>query len=462
VGGGTAGLVAAIGAAGLGGRVALIEGGLMGGDCLNWGCVPSKALLRSARAAHDAREAKRLGVTVGDVVVDFGAVMQRMRDLRAQIAHHDSFERVRSEGVDTYLGHARFTGHDRVEVDGRTLTFARAVIATGARPRIPPIEGLHEVGSLTNETVFQLTERPERLLVIGAGPIGCELAQCFRRFGSHVVLVDLEDRVLPRDDPDAATVVADQLRAEGIELHLGHTVERVRREGDERIAVLSSGGKTLEVRCDAVLLSAGRVPNTSDLGLDAAGVELERGAVKVDEYLCTTNPRIYASGDVTGRWQFTHTADAMSRLVLRNALFFGRSRVSALTVPWATYTSPEVAHVGRPHDKLATSGATCTRIELSANDRAILDGETAGFVKVWTDSSGRVIAATVVAEHAGELIGELTLAITAGLKLSVLADTIHPYPTVADAFRAAGNAHRRTTFQPWMRSLTERLLTWRR
>lgn len=444
IGGGTAGLIASLGAAGMGAKVALIEDHMMGGDCLNWGCVPSKALIRSARAAHDARTSERFGVSVGEVSVDFGRVMERMRELRTEIAHHDSFERVQRDGVDVYRGRGRFTGPDTVEVAGTTLRFAKAVIATGARAWLPPIPGIDAVGALTNETVFQLTELPARLLVVGAGPIGCELAQTFGRFGSAVTLVDREDRVLPRDDPDASAIVGAQLESEGLRMVLGSGVDAFEVvDGVKRARI---GGEVVEF--DAVLVSVGRRANTSDLGLEAAGVVTERGRLQLDPQLRTTNRRIFAAGDVAGLWQFTHAADWMARTVLRNALFFGRKQAASLVIPWATYTEPEVAHVGVSHEEATAQGLDCTRVELGDVDRSKLEGDRAGFAKVYTDARGRVRGATIVAKHAGEHIAEVSQAMASGGKMGQLAHTIRPYPTQSEIWGRVGGAWFKTKFTP--------------
>jgi pyruvate/2-oxoglutarate dehydrogenase complex dihydrolipoamide dehydrogenase (E3) component len=458
IGGGTAGLVAALGAAGLGAKVALIEGGMMGGDCLNWGCVPSKALIRSARAAYDAREAQVFGVSTGPVSVDFAAVMQRMRQLRTGIAHHDSFERVKREGVDAFRGRARFTSGHTVQVAGQTLTFRRAVIATGATAFVPPIDGIDRVDVLTNETVFQLTEMPARLLVVGGGPIGCELAQCFRRFGAEVQIVDMADRLLTKDDPEAAEIVKAQLLKEGVALHLGAGVTGFRKEGSESVCILKDG---TELRADRVLMAVGRRANTEGLDLDKAGVRVERGNVVVNDFLQTTNPDVYASGDVTGMWQFTHAADHMSRMVIGNALFFGRSKASRLVMPWATFTDPEVAHVGITGEEAEKRGCVVTRVGLDQSDRSKLDGDTIGFAKVYSEG-GKPVGATIVARHAGELIGELSLAITAGLTMGQIAKTIHPYPTQAEVVWKTGTEFNRGRLTPRLRDWAQWLLSWRR
>lgn len=453
IGGGTAGLVSAIGAAGLGATVALVEGGMMGGDCLNWGCVPSKALISCAQAAHDARRAAEYGVQTGEVSVDFGAVMARMRSLRTGIAQHDSFERVRDEGVHVFRGTARFTGRRRLVVGETELSFHRAVICTGGQPALPPFDGLDAVHALTNETVFQLTELPERLLVVGAGPIGCELAQAFQRLGSQVTLVDQAGRVLTRDDPEAAELVAETLVAEGVNLHLGVGLERLERtpDGSQR-AVLDPGDSDAPAHLpfDAVLLATGRRPNTEGLGLETAGVQVDdRGAVVTDGLLRTSNPRIYAAGDVTGRWQFTHAADAMARVVIRNALFFGSESADDLVIPWCTYTDPEVAQVGLSWAEVQERGdLELYRAAWSDVDRARLDGDTAGWVKLYVDRGGHIVSATCVGRHAGEHLGALSLAVTNGVKIGELEQTVLPYPTRAELLRRAAGAWSKARLSP--------------
>jgi pyruvate/2-oxoglutarate dehydrogenase complex dihydrolipoamide dehydrogenase (E3) component len=474
IGGGTAGLVTAAGAAGLGARVALIERELLGGDCLNVGCVPSKALIRAARAAAQVRDAAQFGINVPPgVQVDFPAVMRRMRRLRAEISPHDSAARFRDLGVDVYLGQAAFTGASTVEVASKTLRFRRAVIATGAQAHRPPIPGLGEAGFLTNESVFALTERPPRLAVIGAGPIGCELAQAFARFGSRVHLLGNHPQVLPREDPDAAERVENALRRDGVELTLNCQIDRVEKRGHEKVvhftpSALGAGLLTplTQVVVDEILIGAGRVPNVDGLNLEAAGVRHDkRDGVAVNDRLQTTNPNIYAAGDVCSRFKFTHAADAMARIVLQNALFKGRARASALTIPWCTYTDPEIAHVGLYENEARERGLafrTFTQ-ELAAVDRAVLDGEDEGFVKVLVSQRGdKVLGATIVAAHAGEIISELTLAMVGRLGLGTIARTIHPYPTQAEAIKKVGDACNRARLTPTVKWLLGKWLAWSR
>ncbi|MEX2216057.1 MAG: mercuric reductase [Phycisphaeraceae bacterium] len=467
IGAGTAGLVVAAGAAGLGAKVALVERHLLGGDCLNYGCVPSKALIRSARAMADIRDAAAFGIkTTGTAQADFAQVMQRMRRLRASIAPHDSAARFRDLGVDVFLGEARFTGGDTVEAAGKTLRFARAVIATGARAAAPPIPGLAEAGYLTNETVFSLTEMPRRLAVIGAGPIGCELAQAFARLGAKVHLIEAEKRIMPREDTHAAAIVAASLQRDGITIACGGKAARVSRDGGEKVITVDCEGEAHELRVDAILVGIGRAPNVEGLGLETVGVEFDKHTgVKVNDFLQTTNKRIYAAGDVCFPFKFTHTADAMARIVIGNALFFARSRTSRLTIPWCTYTDPEIAQVGLTEREAAHRGVAIDtyRVDLNRVDRAILDGEDEGFLKVHVKKGkDTILGATLVARHAGDMISEITLAMSQGIGLGKIASVIHPYPTQAEVIKRAADAYNRTRLTPFVRTLFNKLLAWRR
>jgi pyruvate/2-oxoglutarate dehydrogenase complex dihydrolipoamide dehydrogenase (E3) component len=468
IGAGTAGLVAAAGAAGLGARVALLERELMGGDCLNVGCVPSKALIRAARAWADLKRAGEFGIRVPDAAdTDFGAVMERMRRLRAAISPTDSAARFRSLGVDVFLGEGRFSGRDAVHVGDAALRFSRALIATGARAAAPAIPGLAEAGYLTNETVFSLTELPARLAVIGAGPIGCELAQAFARFGAAVWLFDSEQQVLKREDPDAAKRVQQALIHDGVRLGLGREIKRVER-GDrgKKILHVQFGGSAETVAVDAILVGVGRAPNVEGLDLELAGVDFDtRRGVHVDDRLRTSNRRIFAAGDVCSEYKFTHNSDFQARIVIQNALFLGRARASALTVPWCTYTDPEVAHVGLSEREAQARGIAIRTFvqEMHDVDRAVLDGETDGFVKVHVRSgTDRIVGATIVARHAGEMLSELTVAMVKRVGLGALGNVIHPYPTQADAIRKLGDAYNRTRLTPRIKRLLGAWLAWRR
>lgn len=431
IGGGTAGLVSAFGAAALGARVALIERDRLGGDCLNVGCVPSKALLRSARAVREVRTAAGVGIQVAAPRADFRTVMARLKERRAILAPNDSVERLEAAGVDVHFGSASFSGPRSVVVNGRQLTFGRAVIATGGRPVAPPIPGLHDVGFLTNETVFNLQEQPRRMLVIGAGAIGCELAQAFSLLGTDVTVTDVADRPLSHEDADASAIVKRSLESDGVRFQLGRALPRIDRDA-----------------ADAILVAAGRAPNVEDLHLEAAGIRFTKQGIDVTDRLQTTNPRVFAAGDVASPFKFTHAADAAARIVVQNALFFGRRRVSAVVVPWCTYTIPEVARVGTLEGEAIT-------VPMAEVDRAVLDGETDGFVRVHHDR-GRIRGCTIVAPHAGDLIGPVVATLRSGGTLSDLSATVFPYPTYTEALRKAGDSYRRTLVTPSVKSLLRR------
>jgi pyruvate/2-oxoglutarate dehydrogenase complex dihydrolipoamide dehydrogenase (E3) component len=449
IGAGTAGLVTAAVAASLGARVALIERHLMGGDCLNVGCVPSKAVIAAARRAH-LREGG---------AVDFAEAMRRMRGVRARIAVEDSAARYSGEfGVDVYLGEARFTGPDRLRVGERELRFRRAVITTGARATAPPVPGLAEVGYRTNETIFELTERPARLAVIGGGPIGCELAQAFQRLGVRVTLLQDEPQLLVREDPEAAELVQRALVRDGVELVLGCTIERAEAAGGEkRLQVKRADGRTGSLAVDEILVAAGRAPNVEGLGLEAAGVAVDpRRGVQVDDRLRTTNRRIYAAGDVCMAWKFTHAADAAAKIVVQNALFGARRKLSSLVMPWCTYTEPEVAHVGLYEAEARARGIELDTFvtPLAKVNRAVTDGEEEGFVKVHVrKGSDRIVGGTWVGAHAGELVTLLTLAMVSGVGLGAFSNVIYPYPTLAEGLKATAGAYTRTRLTPTVKRL---------
>ncbi len=466
IGAGTAGLVTAAAAAGLGAKVALVERDLMGGDCLNVGCVPSKGLLSAAHRAAHVRDASRLGVHLRDGYdVQFPEVMERMRRIRAQISHHDSVKRFSNLGVDVFLGEGRFTSPDSISVGGASLKFSKAVIATGGRAAAPPIPGLDDVDYLTNESVFSLTELPPRVGVIGAGPIGTEMAQAFARFGSEVFLIEAMHGILPNEDPDASEIVKSVLVRDGVKvLCCGKNVQLSREEDGIHI-ILSSHEQSYDVVVDKLLIAVGRAPNIDSLNLEAAGVEAHKKGVQVDDRLRTTNTRIYAAGDVCSPFQFTHAADFMARIVIQNALFKGRAKASALTIPWCTYTAPELAHVGLNEKMAEEKGIeidTFTQ-KLDEVDRAILEDETEGFVRVHTrKGTDEILGATAVASHAGDMISEVTLAMTHKLGLGKIGSTIHPYPTQSEAIRKLGDQYSRTRLTPFVKKLFERWLAWTR
>jgi len=465
IGAGTAGLVTAAGAAGLGAKVALIERSLMGGDCLNVGCVPSKAIISAGRVAATVRSAERFGIRGTEHAhADFGQVMARMRQLRADISPNDSAARFRNLGVDVYFGQAMFEDSQTVDVDGTKLNFAKAVIATGARAAIPTIPGLDSVPFLTNETVFSLTELPKRLGIIGAGPIGCELAQAFAQLGSQVVLVESESGILPREDRDAAAIVRVSLIRDGVRLLPFSSSLSV--EARPTMALTSNTISTAyREEIDQLLVCVGRSPNVENMNLELVGVKYNAKGVVVDDFMRTTNHRIFAAGDICSPFQFTHAADFMARIVIQNALFLGRKRASSLMIPWCTYTSPEVAHVGLYEAQARDKGLEIDTYvqQLAENDRAILEGDTEGFVKIHVlKGKDRIVGATIVAKNAGDQISEVTLAMTNRVGLKKIGTTIHPYPTQAEAIRRVADQYNRTRLTPLVKSLFQRWLDWTR
>lgn len=472
VGAGTAGLVTAAIAAGLGAKVALIERHLMGGDCLNVGCVPSKSLIRASRLWSEVQNGREFGVGLPEgVKYDFGAVMARMRRLRARISHVDSAHRYAGLGVEVFIGEGRFSGPGAVEVGGKTLSFVKAAVCTGARAAAPPIPGLEQAGYLTNETVFWLTELPRRLAVIGAGPIGCELAQAFARFGSRVHLFEQTGHILPREAADAAAVVQARMIRDGVSLVFNARVSGVELRGKEKVVRYESDGVVKEETVDEILVGLGRQPNVEGLGLEKAGVEYRaESGVLVNERLQTTNPHIYAAGDVCFPYKFTHTADALAQIVIQNALFphpfgMGYARTDALVIPWCTYTDPEIAHVGMYEAEAREKGIAVQTFTFSLKevDRAVLDGQEDGFARVHVKrGTDRILGATVVAAHAGDLISEFTLALKAGAGLSAISKTIYPYPTQAEVVKKVANAWRKSNFTEGQKSILSRWFAWKR
>ncbi|MBI3995520.1 MAG: mercuric reductase [Nitrospirae bacterium] len=472
MGAGTAGLVTASVAAALGAKVALIERHLMGGDCLNVGCVPSKGAIRAARAWAAIREAQAFGVKIPDGThYDFSSAMARMRQLRARISHVDSAHRYKKMGVDVFIGEGQFTGRDTVEVGGRELRFTKAAICTGARAAALPIPGLADAGYLTNETVFSLTELPQRLAVIGAGPIGCELAQSFARFGSRVHLVEVLHGILPKEDRDAAEIVHESMRRDGVQLLCcGKELTISKTNGGKRLTV-DSHGRHYDIAVDEILVGVGRAPNVEGLGLEQAGIEYDaKIGVKVNSRLQTTNPRIFAAGDICFPYKFTHAADAQAQIVIQNALFphpfgLGCASTDDLIIPWCTYTSPEIAHVGLYEADAAAKGVEVETFtfRLSEVDRAILDGEEEGFARLHVrKGTDRIVGATIVAAHAGDLISEITVAMKAGAGLAAIASTIHPYPTQAEVIKKTATAWRKTKLTEGRKKILGKWFAWMR
>ena len=475
IGAGTAGLITAVIAASLGAKVALIEKHLMGGDCLNVGCVPSKGVIRAARAWADLRRATEFGLHIpAGVKYDFGAVMARMRKLRARISRNDSARRYTKLGVDVYIGSGRFLGFDTVQVEGptgnRTLTFAKAAVCTGARAAVPDTPGLQEAGYLTNETVFSLTELPQRLGVIGAGPIGCELAQAFARFGSQVYLIESTHGILPNEDRDAAEIVQQQMLRDGVKLRCCAKHLKVEKLDSGKRLTVDSHGQQYDVIVDEILIGVGRTPNVEKIGLETAGVSYDKNGVRVNARLQSTNPKIFAAGDVCSRYKFTHAADAMAQIVIQNALFphplnLGYANVDALVMPWCTFTEPEVAHVGMYEKEAKEKGIEVETYtyKLDEVDRAILDGEDEGFARVhMKKGTDKILGATIVAAHAGDMISEFSVAMKAGAGAKTIAGTIHPYPTQAEVNKKVINLWRKAHFTQRTRNLLTKLFEWLR
>jgi len=459
IGGGTGGLVAAAGAAYLGLKAAIIEKEALGGDCLWTGCVPSKALIASARLAHQMEHASALGLpSANGARVDFRLVMERMRQARGTVARHDDPKRFREMGVGVHFGHARFLDGNTVNVDGEgRFRSKRIVIATGAVASVPPVPGLEEAGYWTYESVFDQNELPGSIAVLGGGPIGLEFAQLFSRLGSRVTVLEMAPAILAREDADAAAFLQGVLEAEGIAVRTGAAVKSVRVEGDRKI-VETADGKS--VTADQIFAAMGRRPCTDGLELEAAGVRTERNAVRVDDYLQTSAKSVWAVGDVTGGLQFTHAAEHMAKGVLRNAAVPGKAKIRYDNVPWVTYTDPEVARVGIGEDEAAAARGTTYRYEMNDLDRAIVDGAAAGFVKISADRKGKVLGATIVAHGAGELILPLVMARQHGLTLAQVANTIFPYPTMTEGVKRAAGEYMRSRLGTAAGRTLKRVIQW--
>ena len=473
IGAGSAGLVSAYIAAAVKAKVTLVERHRMGGDCLNTGCVPSKALIRSAKLVSHARRSREWGIRSMAADFDFADVMQRVRHVVNRIEPHDSVERYTRLGVECVQGEARMTSPWTVEValaggGTRTITTRNIVIAAGARPFVPPIPGLAEAQPLTSDTVWDLRELPRRLVVLGGGPIGCELAQCFARLGSRVSQVEMVPRLLAREDPEFSELVEARFRDEGIDVLTGHKATSVRREGGETIVVVEHEGGEKRIACDAILCAVGRVANIQGYGLEALGIPTTRQkTVEVNEFLATSYPNIFACGDVAGPYQFTHTASHMAWYCAVNALFgrFRRFRVDYSVVPWATFTDPEVARVGLNELEAREKGIPyeATVYGLDDLDRAIADGEAHGMVKVLTrPGSDRILGATIAGEHAGDLLAEFVLAMRHGIGLGKILGTIHTYPTLSEATKYAAGAWKRAHVTRGQMAFAESFHDWTR
>ncbi len=468
IGAGSAGLVSAYIAAAVKAKVTLIEKHKMGGECLNLGCVPSKALIRSARFLAQARRARELGFKSATVEFDFGEVMERVQRVIRTVAPHDSVERYTGLGVECIRGEARISSPYTVEVDGRTFTTRAIVVAAGGTPFIPPIPGIDQVGYRTSDDIWELRARPERLVVLGGGAIGCELAQAFARLGSRVTQVEMLPRIMAREDPEVSAIVTEQFRKEGIEVRASHRAKEFRRENGRKVLICEHQGQDVRIEFDELLVAVGRVGRGQGYGLEELGVGIAKnGTIEVNEYLQTIYPNIYACGDVAGPYQFTHMASHQAWFASVNALFggFKKFKVDYSVVPWATFTDPEVARVGLSEQEANEKGIgyEVTRYGIGELDRAITDEEAHGFVKVLTvPGKDRILGVTIVGEHAGDIIAEYVAAMRHGLGLKKILRTIHIYPTFAEANKyAAGEwqkAHAPQTVLRWL----ERYHGWRR
>jgi dihydrolipoamide dehydrogenase len=468
IGGGSAGLVSAYIAAAVKAKVLLIEKHKMGGDCLNTGCVPSKALIRSAKMLHYARRAKDYGFQKTTVEFDFAEVMERVQRVIKKIEPHDSVARYQGLGVEVLQAEAKIISPYAVEVEGRIVTAKNIIIATGARPAIPPIPGLEEVGFLTSDTLWDLRKQPKRLLVLGGGPIGCELAQSFQRLGSEVLLVQRGEHLLPREDADVSEMLEARFREEGVQVLTGHTALRFEMANGQRVLVCENSGIEAHIEFDQLLLALGRKANVSGFGLEALEVKIAaRGTIEADEFLRTNYPNIYVCGDVAGPYQFTHTAAHQAWYAAVNALFspLKRFRVDYSVIPWATFTDPEVARVGLNEREANEKNIAyeISRYGIDDLDRAIADSEAQGFVKVLTvPGKDKILGVTIVGSHAGDLIAEFVSAMKHGLGLNKILGTIHIYPTMAESNKYVAGVWKRQHQPEALLRWVARFHAWRR
>ncbi|WP_336231724.1 dihydrolipoyl dehydrogenase family protein [Thalassospira sp. CH_XMU1458] len=461
IGAGSGGLSVAAGAVQMGAKVVLIEKGKMGGDCLNTGCVPSKALLAAGHAAENARRASRFGVSTGPVEIDFGRAIDHVHSVIAGIAPHDSVERFEELGCTVIQAEARFTGPGEVVAGDTTIKAKRFVIATGSRAAVPPIPGLETVCYFTNETIFENRVRPEHLIIVGGGPIGLEMAQAHHQLGAKVTVIEM-GTILPKDDPDLVAVVRDRIKADGISLYEGAKTKEILDVNDQIRVVIEHQGIEITLEGSHLLLATGRKPNVENLGLKDAGIEFTDRGISVDARLRTSNKKVFAIGDITGGLQFTHMAGYDAGIVIRNALFRLPAKVDHSAVPWVTYTNPELAQVGLTEKAAREQYGDDIRVvtwDYAENDRARAEAETEGFIKVITKPNGRILGAAIVGRQAGELIGVWSLAISKKMKIGAIAGMIAPYPTLGElSKRVAGAWYTPSLFGEKTRKLVRFLL----
>lgn len=460
IGGGSGGLLVAAASSSLGAKVALIESNKMGGECLNYGCVPSKSLLRSAHINSYVNNANRYGLNAGNHTVDINSVLNRVNKVVDGISPHDSKERFEEMGVDVYLSKGEFIDANRIAIGDKSITGKNIVIATGSSPTIPPIEGLDKVNYYTNETIFNIEYLPKHLIVLGAGPIGTELSQAFNNLGSKVTMVNRSDALFRKDEPEVKPIMKDIFISEGVEFQMNIKIKSV-KEDDEGITLLiEKDGKDIKVKGDALLVALGRKPNTKELGLKKAGVELsDKGHVLTDSYLRTNIKNIYAVGDVTGLYAFTHMAGYQGSIVVQNIIFPVKKKVDYSNVPWVTYTKPEVAHVGHT-EKHLTDNKMEYKVymeSLSENDRALAEENTEGFLKIITDKRGIVIGATMISEKAGEQIGLANMAINKKIKITEFMQITFPYPTELEIYKTLAVNARKESIKSWQMKLIKKM-----
>lgn len=468
IGAGSAGLVSAYIAAAVKAKVALVERHKMGGDCLNTGCVPSKALIRSSKMLAYTRRAKEFGFKEANVDFDFAEVMERVHTIISKVEPHDSIERYTKLGVECVQGAAEIISPFEVQVNGRVLTTKSIIIATGARPFVPPIKGMDLITPLTSDTVWGLTELPKRLVVLGGGPIGCELAQCFARFGSDVTQVEMAPKLMGREDPEVAEMIARKFRREGIQVLTGHAATEIRVEDGEKILVCDAEGQAVTVPFDEIIVAVGRKPNTEGFGMEKLGITLDpRGTVETDPFLATSVPNIFCAGDVAGPYQFTHTASHQAWYASVNALFgfIKRFKADYSVIPWCTYTDPEVARVGLSETEAQEKNIPheVTVYEIGEVDRAIADSEDHGFVKVITArGNDRILGATIVGHHAGDIIAEFVLAMRHKLGLNKILGTIHIYPTLSEMVKGTAGTWKNAHKPEKVLNTLQKIHAWRR
>jgi pyruvate/2-oxoglutarate dehydrogenase complex dihydrolipoamide dehydrogenase (E3) component len=465
IGGGTAGMVTASGCARLGRKVALIEREALGGDCLWTGCVPTKALIATAKLIDHAANAQRFGLAPHRFEVSPRKVMESMRSVRAVVQKNDDPARFRSLGVDVIEGKARLLSANEVEVQGRRLRARDVVIATGSRTAVPPVEGLGETGFLDHVSFLAQDGLPKSIVILGGGSIGIEFAQMFRRFGSEVTVVEMMEQIIAREDAEVITFIQRLLEDEGIGIRTGWTVKRARRDGGQKVlAVETKDGRSDEIRADEIFIASGRRGNTEDLGLDVIGVKMNRSYVAVDDYLRTSVPHVWACGDVHGGMQFTHVAAYEAVKLVRNMLFPGKSKVDYSNVPWGLYTDPEVGHIGMTEEeaveKHGRANVRTYTTPMDDVDRAVVDRTTRGFLKIVADTKGRILGAHVVSNNASTLVEELVLAKKDGIKIGQLAQLVSPYPSLADAVQKAASKYYENLGSSWLGAIAKRVAAW--